>query len=39
MVLFRKPDYQPYIKIRVPVREARIIYRALPGHGQIAVCR
>ena len=39
MVLFRKPDYQPYIKLRIPDREVKIIYRALPEHAQFAVCR
>lgn len=33
------PEYHPYIKIRLPKDDAKIIYRALPRHGQIAVYR
>ena len=33
------PDYHPYIKLRLPRTDAKIIYRALPEHGQIAVYR
>jgi hypothetical protein len=36
---FKVPEYHPYIKIRIPRKDARIIYRALPVHGQIAVYR
>jgi hypothetical protein len=36
---FRVPEYHPFIKIRLPRSDAKIIYRALPGHGQIAVYR
>jgi hypothetical protein len=36
---FRVPDYHPYIKVRLPRADAKIIYRALPEHGQIAVYR
>lgn len=39
MILFRKPEYKPWIRIRVPLKDARIIYRALPRNGQFAVCR
>ena len=38
ILTFRVPDYQPFIKLRIPRAEAKIIYRALPEHGQIAVC-
>ena len=31
------PEYHPYIKIVLPGSDARIIYRALPKHGQVAV--
>jgi hypothetical protein len=34
---FKIPDYYPYIKIRLPRADAKIIYRALPKNGQIAV--
>lgn len=36
---FKVPDYHPYIKMRIPRADAKIIYRALPAHGQIAVYR
>jgi len=36
-VLFRVPEYQPYIKIKIPREDVKIIYRALPRNGQIAV--
>jgi len=36
---FKIPEYQPFIKIRLPRTDAKIIYRALPEHGQIAVYR
>ncbi|MBW6501165.1 MAG: hypothetical protein K0B05_07210 [Bacteroidales bacterium] len=38
ITIFRVPEYQPYIKIRVSKYDARILYRALPRNGQIAVC-
>jgi len=37
VVTFRVPEYHPYIKLRIPRSDAKIIYRALPGKGQIAV--
>jgi hypothetical protein len=36
---FKIPEYHPYIKIRIPRADAKIIYRALPEHAQIAVYR
>lgn len=33
------PEYRPFIKVRIPRSDAKIIYRALPEHGQIAVYR
>ncbi|HCI55791.1 MAG TPA: hypothetical protein PK910_03470 [Bacteroidales bacterium] len=39
MVNFKTPDYHPYIKLYIPAREARIIYRALPQKGQFAIFR
>jgi hypothetical protein len=36
---FRVPEYHPFIKVRLPRADAKIIYRALPEHGQIAVYR
>jgi hypothetical protein len=32
--LFKVPEYHPFIKIRIPASDARIIYRALPLQGQ-----
>jgi hypothetical protein len=39
ILAFRVPEYQPYIKIKIPSADAKIIYRAIPRHGQIAVYR
>jgi hypothetical protein len=32
------PEYHPFIKLRLTREDAKIIYRALPKKGQIAVC-
>jgi hypothetical protein len=37
IITFRMPEYQPKIKLRIPRSDAKIIYRALPERGQIAV--
>lgn len=34
---FKVPEYHPFIKIRLPKADAKIIYRAIPRKGQIAV--
>jgi hypothetical protein len=34
---FKVPEYYPYIKIRIPKADARIIYRAIPRNGQVAI--
>jgi len=34
---FKVPDYHLFIKIRLPRADAKIIYRALPKNGQVAV--
>jgi hypothetical protein len=34
---FRVPEYHPFIWIRLPKADAKILYRATPRHGQIAV--
>jgi hypothetical protein len=34
---FKVPEYHPFIKIRLPKADAKILYRALPRQGQIAV--
>jgi hypothetical protein len=36
---FRVPEYHPFIKVRIPRADAKIIYRALPEHGQVTVYR
>jgi len=35
----RVPEYHPFIKLRLPKADAKILYRAVPRHGQIAVYR
>lgn len=35
--MFKVPEYHPFIKIRLPKADAKIIYRALPRKGQVAV--
>jgi hypothetical protein len=37
VVRFKVPEYHPYIKIRLPKADAKILYRAIPRKGQIAV--
>lgn len=37
VMVFRVPDYHPYIKLRLPGADAKIIYRAIPKNGQVAV--
>lgn len=37
VAVFKVPEYHPYIKIRIPREDARIIYRALPRNGQIGI--
>jgi hypothetical protein len=39
VALFKVPEYHPYIKIRLPRSDAKIIYRAIPEYGQVAVFR
>jgi hypothetical protein len=34
---FKVPEYHPFIKIRLPRSDAKIIYRAIPKNGQISV--
>lgn len=33
------PEYHPYIKLRIPRADAKIIYRAMPVKGQVAIYR
>lgn len=37
IIRFRVPDYNPSIKLRLPREDAKILYRAIPVNGQIAV--
>lgn len=37
IVLFKVPEYHPFIKLKLPRGDAKIIYRAIPKNGQIAV--
>jgi hypothetical protein len=39
IVSFKVPEYHPSIKIKMAKSDARIIYRALPKHGQVALFR
>jgi hypothetical protein len=34
---FKIPEYHPFIKIKLPRTDAKIIYRAVPKNGQIAL--
>jgi hypothetical protein len=34
---FKVPEYHPYIKMRIPRNDAKIIYRAVPRHGQVGI--
>jgi hypothetical protein len=37
VAVFKVPEYHPYIKMKLPRSDAKIIYRAIPKNGQIAV--
>jgi hypothetical protein len=37
IAVFKVPEYHPFIKLRLPRTDAKIIYRAIPKNGQIAV--
>jgi hypothetical protein len=37
VAVLKVPVYHPYIKLRLPRTDAKIIYRAIPKNGQIAV--
>jgi hypothetical protein len=37
VAVFKVPEYHPFIKIKLPRTDAKIIYRAIPKNGQIAV--
>lgn len=37
VLAFKVPEYHLFIKMRLPRSDSKIIYRAIPKHGQIAV--
>jgi hypothetical protein len=37
VLAFKVPEYHPFIKIRLPRSDAKIIYRAIPKNGQITL--
>jgi hypothetical protein len=37
VMVFKVPEYLPYIKIWIPREDAKILYRALPVNGQVAI--
>jgi len=37
VAVLKVPEYHPYIKIRLPATDAKIIYRAIPRYGQIGL--
>jgi hypothetical protein len=39
ILVFKEPEYHPSIRIKMDRSDARIIYRALPRKGQIAIYR
>jgi hypothetical protein len=39
VIVFKAPEYHPFIKIRLPKTDSKIIYRAIPRYGQLAVYR
>jgi hypothetical protein len=37
VMVFKVPEYHPFIKIWIPREDAKILYRALPVNGQVGV--
>ena len=37
VMVFKVPEYHPFIKISLPRSDAKIIYRAIPQNGQIGI--
>jgi len=37
VAVFKVPEYHPYLKIKLPRSDAKIIYRAIPKNGQISL--
>ena len=38
-ILLKIPEYHPFIKMKLPRADAKIIYRAIPRYGQVAIYR
>lgn len=39
VALLKVPEYHPFIKMRLPRADAKIIYRAIPRYGQVGIYR
>lgn len=39
VIVFKVPEYHPFIRIRLSRSDARIIYRAMPRNGQVTLFR
>ena len=39
VIKFQIPEYHPFIKLQIPRDDAKILYRAIPVNGQIAIYR
>lgn len=37
IAVFKVPEYNPYVRIKLPRSDAKIIYRAIPKNGQISL--
>jgi hypothetical protein len=37
IAVLKVPEYHPYIRIKIPRADAKIVYRALPRNGQIGI--
>lgn len=37
VAVFKVPEYHPFIKIRIPRADGKIIFRALPANGQVII--
>jgi len=39
VALLKVPEYHPYVKMKLPRADAKIIYRAIPVNGQVCIYR
>jgi hypothetical protein len=39
VAILKVPEYHPFIKMRLPRADAKIIYRAIPRYGQVGIFR